>query len=106
MKQDDVIRLAEKAHRELVTKVYVGHMAQLDPWTLGLMSIFAELVAEHEREKIKKANKPELEKCNSYIKEIEEQCRINGMGQEREWKLMTEVAELKKKIEQLEKEKQ
>ncbi len=33
---------------------------------------FANLVAEHEREQIKAANAPEIERINAYIKELED----------------------------------
>ena len=45
MKQDEIIEMAKQAHRKLVTEVYVGHMGQLDPWTIELLKIFAKLVA-------------------------------------------------------------
>jgi hypothetical protein len=50
MTQDEIIEMARQAHRKLVTEVYVGHMGQLDPWTIELLKIFAKLVAQHERE--------------------------------------------------------
>ena len=50
MTQDEIIELARQAHRKLVTEVYVGHMGQLDPWTIELIKIFAKLVAAKELE--------------------------------------------------------
>jgi hypothetical protein len=50
MTKDEIIEMARQAHRKLVTEVYVGHMGQLDPWTIELLKIFAKLVAQHERE--------------------------------------------------------
>jgi len=50
MTQDEIIEMARQAHRKLVTEVYVGHMGQLDPWTIELLKIFAKLVANKERE--------------------------------------------------------
>ena len=50
MTQDEIIEMAKEAHRKLVTEVYVGHMGQLDPWTIELLKIFANLVAAKERE--------------------------------------------------------
>jgi hypothetical protein len=50
MTQDEIIEMARQAHRKLVTEVYVGHMGQLDPWTIELLKIFAKLVAAKERE--------------------------------------------------------
>jgi hypothetical protein len=46
----NIIEIAKQAHRKLVTEVYVGHMGQLDPWTIELLKIFADLIAAHERE--------------------------------------------------------
>jgi hypothetical protein len=48
--QDEIIEMARQAHRKLVTEIYVGHMKQLDPWTIELLKIFAKLVAAKERE--------------------------------------------------------
>lgn len=50
----NIIELAKQAHRKLVTEVYVGHMGQLDPWTVELLKIFADLVAADEREALEK----------------------------------------------------
>jgi hypothetical protein len=50
MTQDEIIEIARQAHRKLVTEIYVGHMGQLDPWTIELLKIFAKLVAAKERE--------------------------------------------------------
>ncbi len=50
MRQDEIIEMAREAHRKLVTEVYVGHLGQLDPWTIELLKIFANLVAAKERE--------------------------------------------------------
>jgi hypothetical protein len=44
MTQDEIIEMAKQAHRKLVTEVYVGHMGQLDPWTIEFLKIFAALV--------------------------------------------------------------
>lgn len=55
MNRDDIIRMARKAHHELVTKDYPGHAGQLDPWTMQLLERFAALVAAHERESCAKA---------------------------------------------------
>jgi hypothetical protein len=50
MRQDEIIEMAREAHRKLVTEVYVGHLGQLDPWTIELLKIFANLVAAKEKE--------------------------------------------------------
>ena len=52
MTQDEIIEMAREAHRKLVTEIYVGHMGQLDPWTIELLKIFAKLVAAKEQEDI------------------------------------------------------
>jgi hypothetical protein len=36
------------------------------------LQLFAKLVAEHERERIKQANAPEIERINAHIKELED----------------------------------
>lgn len=54
---DDLIKMAQKAHKELVTEDYPGHLGQLDPWTMRLLERFAALVREDEREKIALAHK-------------------------------------------------
>jgi hypothetical protein len=73
MTQDDVIRLATEAGLCSVSNGFVDWI-DAGP-SLYEMTLFAKLVAEHsanvERERIKQANKPELEKCNAYIKELE-----------------------------------
>jgi hypothetical protein len=51
MTQDEIIEMAKQAHQKLVTEVYVGHMKQLDPWTIELLKIFAKLVEKHYRVK-------------------------------------------------------
>ena len=50
MTQDEIIEMAKQAHAKLVTDVYVGHISQLDHWTIELLKIFAKLVEKHERE--------------------------------------------------------
>ena len=50
MTNDEIIEMARQAHYELVTKHYVGHLGQLDAWTMLLLEIFAKLVAAKERE--------------------------------------------------------
>jgi hypothetical protein len=50
MTLDEIIRMAQEAHRRLVTEDYPGHTGQLDPWTMTLLARFAALVAAAERE--------------------------------------------------------
>jgi 3,4-dihydroxy-2-butanone 4-phosphate synthase len=42
----NIIELAKRAHRELVTIDYPGHIAPLDPWTQRLCERFAHLVRQ------------------------------------------------------------
>jgi hypothetical protein len=60
MTQDEIIEMAIKSH--LV-------MADYDHSSL---EAFAKLVAQHERERIKQANAPEIERINTHIKELED----------------------------------
>lgn len=39
---------------------------------MDTLAVFANLVVAHERERIKQANAPEIEKINAYIKALEE----------------------------------
>lgn len=43
---NEILEMARQAHRKLVTEVYVGHTKQLDPWTIDLLIIFSQLVAD------------------------------------------------------------
>jgi hypothetical protein len=61
MTQDEIIEMAIKSH--LVVADY-SHPTLLD---------FAKLVAEHERDRIKQANAPEIERVNTHIKELQGQ---------------------------------
>ena len=75
MTQDEIIEMARQAHRKLVTEIYVGHMGQLDPWTIELLKIFDKLVAAKEREACAKV-------CDSfYLSWIGIQGRYEFMGE-------------------------
>lgn len=50
MTRHNIIRMAQEAHRELVTLDYPGHTGQLDPWTMRLLERFANLIVVAERE--------------------------------------------------------
>lgn len=67
MTQDDVIRFAREAGMEPTWDTLTCHESFVEKF-----EAFARLVAEHERERIMKANKPELEKCNAYIQTLEQ----------------------------------
>ena len=51
---NDILRMAIQAHKTVVTKDYPGHMAQLDPWILTLLTRFHAIAVaaerQHERE--------------------------------------------------------
>lgn len=57
----------------------------------------------HDRRKSPKRHPKELSGCQTKVKELEkelaEQCRLNGMGQERELRLMTENRILREALE-------
>ena len=63
----NIMEMAKQAHRKLVTEVYVGHMGQLDPWTIELLKIFAALVEAA-------ARAHEREECAKLVEEIEARC--------------------------------
>ena len=59
--------------------IQLAHESYLDVYGLGTdyakfadaLERFAKLVAEHERERIKQANAPEIDRVNAYIKALE-----------------------------------
>jgi len=70
MTQDEITEMAKEAHRKLVTEVYVGHMGQLDPWTIELLKIFAKLVAAKEREECAKECEHTAQESDSFTESI------------------------------------
>jgi subtilisin-like proprotein convertase family protein len=70
MTQDEITEMAKEAHRKLVTEVYVGHMGQLDPWTIELLKIFAKLVAAKEREACAKECEHTAQESDSFTESI------------------------------------
>ena len=68
MTKEDITRMAREA----------GLVRAGDGWTephrwgLAEIEAFAALVVAAERERIIAANAPEIERCNAYIKELEE----------------------------------
>ncbi len=60
MTQDKIIEMAVQAG---IAKDIVD---------IDIMERFAKLVAEHERERIKQANAPEIERVNAHIKQLED----------------------------------
>lgn len=70
MTQDEIIEMAREAHRKLVTEVYVGHLGQLDPWTIELLKIFANLVAAKEREACAKECEHTAQESDSFTESI------------------------------------
>jgi len=70
MTHDEITEMAKEAHRKLVTEVYVGHMGQLDPWTIELLKIFAKLVAAKEREECAKECEHTAQESDSFTESI------------------------------------
>ena len=71
MTQDEIIEMANQAGFELDDSL------AFEPevvWYIGQRQLetFASLVAQHERERIKKANAPEIERVNAHIKQLED----------------------------------
>lgn len=64
MNREDITRMAQDAGLIGHTPKPWGHRESVDR--------FAKLVAEHERERIKAANAPEIERINAHIKELED----------------------------------
>ena len=76
MNREDIIRMAREAgfctllpseHIDGTGGIYVG-----DDDITDSLKRFTALVAAAERERIIAANAPEIERCNAYIKELEE----------------------------------
>ena len=69
MTQDETIELARKAG----FRVGPSRDGPDDVWGIGAdLKRFAKLVAEKERERIISVNASEIERCNLYIKELED----------------------------------
>ena len=64
MTQDEIIKMAKQAG---FSSAVGKHIALDDD-----LERFAKLVAQHERERIKQANTPEIERINTHIKELED----------------------------------
>lgn len=61
MTQDEIIEMARQAN---LFGIYADE-------AIDSVTRFANLVAQHERERIKVANEPEIERVNAHIKELE-----------------------------------
>ena len=69
MTKDDIICMAQDAGAEL------AELPRGDAWLFTndeCLERFAALVASAERERIKQANAPEIERINAHIKELED----------------------------------
>jgi len=71
MTQDEIIEMAKLAGWEM------DNSCVLSPQILWYiyqeqLETFAKLVAQHERERIKAANAPEIERINAHIKKLED----------------------------------
>jgi len=62
MTQDEIIEMARQAN---LFGIYADE-------AIDSVTRFANLVAQHERERIKQANAPEIERVNAHIKELED----------------------------------
>lgn len=66
MNREDVIRMAREAgFRVNTTEAFLEELKR-----------FAALVTSAERERIKQANTPEIERVNAYIKELEDAVKV------------------------------
>ena len=73
MTQDEIIEMAQECG-------LVGMRPHLDGIYIESLLAFAKLVAEAERERIKQANAPEIEKINAYIDHAMRE--VQRLGQE------------------------
>jgi hypothetical protein len=64
MTQDEIIELAREAGSFIGCATFAFTPKELEA--------FAKLVTQHERERIKQANAPEIEKVNAHIKKLED----------------------------------
>ena len=72
MTQEEIIEMARQAGGIDLTNTRAGNFtAWVGTGTPEFLKLFAKLVAEHERERIKAANSPEIERVNAHIKELE-----------------------------------
>ena len=78
MTQDEIIEMAQECG-------LVGMRPHLDGIYIESLLAFAKLVAEAERERIKQANAPEIEKINAYIEHAMRE--VQRLGQEIEQKI-------------------
>jgi hypothetical protein len=62
MTQDEIIEMARQTN---LFGIYADE-------AIDSVTRFANLVAQHERERIKQANAPEIERVNAHIKELED----------------------------------
>ena len=69
MTKDDIIQMAREAWND-AGEGWVVHGWFEDRFKA--LERFAQLVAAAERERIKQANAPEIERCNEYIKSLED----------------------------------
>jgi len=64
MTNDEIIQIAKQAGMD--------YLQYLSPEAFEKVVVFSKLVAQHERERIKAANAPEIERINAHIKELED----------------------------------
>lgn len=68
MTQDKIIEMARQAEKYADLQV---SDTDIDIWERTVYLQFAKLIAAYECERIIEANKHEIERCNAYIKELE-----------------------------------
>ena len=67
MNREDIIRMAQEAGLW-----EIRHSVEMAIGGVGELERFAALVASAERERIKQANAPEIERINAHIKELQD----------------------------------
>jgi len=77
MTQDEIIEMAQECG-------LIGMRPHLDGIYIESLLAFAKLVAEAERERIKQANAPEIEKINAYIDHAMRETQRRGQEIEQE----------------------
>jgi hypothetical protein len=72
MTQDEIIEMARQAGWKDMKDYDLGMNESFFIGKFTDLKAFAKLVAQHERERIKQANAPEIERVNAHIRELED----------------------------------
>jgi hypothetical protein len=78
MKREQIIRMAREAGGKITAFINYDYGEDVAVFYMEDLHSFAALVRADERERIISANAPEIERCNAYIKELEEAIRARG----------------------------